>query len=525
MVDVHAARPHPLGVFPTGNSLLDPGGTRNRVVGLGSLARLGDELVLTVLRALPPEACGRLACTSPVLHAFAGHEELWRDHCLRRLNAGLTVQWVAEGTWRAAYVGSATAVGTRRPAAGLRTAVRVYSDALYKSFVCAVRDLKSTWVSRETIARVDARGLTAAEFMQRFEKCSRPVVLEGAAAGWPAQSWSKETLSARFGTVPFAVGPCELPLRDFYEYAGRNLDEVPLFVFDRSFPGRAPGLLEDYEVPEVFRGRDLFDLLGEDRPDFRWIIIGNHRTGSRWHIDPNKTCAWNAVVRGRKKWMLLPPGCPPPGVRPSRDGADVTQPVSLVEWFSLFYEELRRCVEQNSAWDLQEGICGPGDVVFIPCGWWHCVLNLEDDTIAVTQNYVSETHLHSVRRFLREKATQVSGVHGKALLADRFDDALAKYRPELLAAPKEETPQAGALAAPGDRAFSFWEHLRSTGKSLAFSAPGEPTPPETAPEPAGAFRGTAVDGCQVEEEACGEAPPEKRPRLQEDSWLASLGTG
>ena len=47
----------------------------------------------------------------------------------------------------------------------------------------------------------------------------------------------------------------------------------------------------------------------------------------------------NAVISGRKKWLLYPPHIEPPGVHSSVDGADVATSVSLTEWFLNHYQE------------------------------------------------------------------------------------------------------------------------------------------------------------------------------------------
>lgn len=48
--------------------------------------------------------------------------------------------------------------------------------------------------------------------------------------------------------------------------------------------------------------------------------------------------------------------------------------VSLIEWFLNFYEETR-----EAAYGAQpfECVVNAGEVIFIPHGWWHLVLNLE----------------------------------------------------------------------------------------------------------------------------------------------------
>lgn len=463
---------HPLNVFPLGNAFLDDRAQLRRLQGLGTLQRLGDERLLQLLRWLDVNSLGRCCQCSCMLRGFAAAEESWQPLVMGQVLAAAGSEKGKDGfdgfswkgrTWREAFLHSrGTAPAARTP--------RIYSDVLYRGFFYAATEVNPSWLSTETIQRV-SHEISPADFLERFEQRSCPVIVEGCVKHWPAMRWSRETLLRRFGALPFAAGAADFPLELWYDYAQSNTDDVPMFIFDKYFASRAPELLEDYEVPKIFQGRDLFDLLGEQRPDFRWLLIGCRRSGSKWHLDPNKTCAWNAVVRGRKRWLLLPPGCPPPGVHPSKDGAEVTQPVSLLEWFSNFYEELQHHVEANPAWELKEGTCGAGDLVFIPSGWWHCVLNLDDDTIAVTQNYASETHVSSVRRFLSERRDQVSGVSSardRETLAERFDEALSRHRPDLLMAHDTLRKAPSDSKVPLASGFSFWDHLRSTGKSLNF---------------------------------------------------------
>jgi hypothetical protein len=150
-------------------------------------------------------------------------------------------------------------------------------------------------------------------------------------------SLHEEYLQETFGSIGLEAGPVSLSFAQYAQYAVQTHDDLPLYIFDPRFASKAPIIAADYSVPEYF-AEDLFSVLGASRPDYRWMIIGPARSGSVWHIDPNATSAWNAVVRGAKKWLMLPPGAVPPGVHPSARGDEVTQPVSLTEWFFNYYE-------------------------------------------------------------------------------------------------------------------------------------------------------------------------------------------
>ena len=93
---------------------------------------------------------------------------------------------------------------------------------------------------------------------------------------------------------------------------------------------------------------------------------------------------------------------PPPGVFVSRDQSEVTSPLSIAEWLLAFHTEARHttgCIE---------AICNEGEILHVPSGWWHLVVNLKP-SIALTQNFVPKCHLVEVLKFLRDKPNQVSG--------------------------------------------------------------------------------------------------------------------
>lgn len=366
------------GVQPLGNFYLAFGTINTRNTGLGNLYILSDELVLDILGLLDATDLGVLATVSKSFYVLANHEPLWRNLVLDSVKDGFLYNRTWKSTYIAAFCSSFDDCNIE--ISGLR--VRdFYSDYLFQSWLCANLEMKPEWLERDNIVR--RKGISVEEFVLNFEEPNKPVLLEGCLDNWVARErWNRDYLIQLCGDVRFSVGPADLKLEEFFLYSDQAREERPLYLFDPTFADKVPRLGLEYDVPEYFR-EDLFSVLGKERPNHRWIIIGPSGSGSSFHIDPNSTSAWNAVIKGSKKWVLFPPDVVPPGVHPSPDGAEVACPVSIIEWFMNFYAATK-------SWKKKpiECICKAGEVIFVPNGWWHLVINLEE-SIAITQNYVS----------------------------------------------------------------------------------------------------------------------------------------
>ena len=70
------------------------------------------------------------------------------------------------------------------------------------------------------------------------------------------------------------------------------------------------------------------------------------------------------------------------------------------EAINYFADILPRLKSKHPDVEYYELIQYPGETIFIPGGWWHGVLNI-DDTVAVTQNFCSKTNFPVVWRKTR----------------------------------------------------------------------------------------------------------------------------
>ncbi|KAK5112450.1 hypothetical protein LTR62_004206 [Meristemomyces frigidus] len=391
-------RKHPLGVKPSGNALTS---TVNQKDACGSLAVLPDELLMQLLESLEAQDLLRLGGSCRALHAFTRSEELWRTLFVESSPSDFS--W--RGTWRSTYLNQDRFNEPRVDCSNLS------SDALHRPYFCAHVPLSSfaeNIPSRNQITHLD--DLSSEDFAYTW--VNKPFILASPVKEWPVyKAWSTEALLEKYADVCFRAESVDWPLRTYMDYMDNSHDESPLYLFDRAFAEKMnltvsmdPSPKADYWPPTCF-GSDLFTVLDDHRPDHRWLIVGPARSGSTFHKDPNATSAWNAVLRGSKYWIMFPSSTtlpPPPGVFVSEDQSEVTSPLSIAEWLLGFHAEARQtpgCIE---------GICNEGEVLHVPSGWYHLVLNLEP-SIAITQNFIPRLRVGAVLHFLRDQKQSISG--------------------------------------------------------------------------------------------------------------------
>lgn len=226
------------------------------------------------------------------------------------------------------------------------------------------------------------------EFLAEYYSANRPVVLTGLMKTWPAmKTWSPDYLQSCFGSAEIEVTTNRDADPDYEVNLPRHRHRMTLSEYVDMV--KASGVTNDHYVVarnHLFEKEGLSELLA-DIDMFPQLLDSNDASGkvSLWFgpagtITPLHHDFWNillAQVHGRKRVRLVPP----------------TQ-LRLVYLRNNVYSEVD-CEAPDfdrhplfARATVMDVTLHPGEVLFLPVGWWHDVRSLDVSISISFSNFV-----------------------------------------------------------------------------------------------------------------------------------------
>jgi len=209
------------------------------------------------------------------------------------------------------------------------------------------------------------------------------------------------------------------------------LDSEKRYLVDWSIPQNCEELLQNFKLP-IYFSYDILQCSPVDsiyRDTWPSLFIGAAGTQSKLHIDSFGSHFWMLLISGRKKWIFYPAEDIPllyptydhsfdpvfahdpfaaidASSTPTRPHTPPSSSVPRAAAFSLSHSEGgngvgERVVENEGVREDGflsryatpfEVVLEPGELIFVPSGMPHAVMNLET-SVALSGNYVDSTNL------------------------------------------------------------------------------------------------------------------------------------
>jgi hypothetical protein len=277
-----------------------------------------------------------------------------------------------------------SAGGKPAPAAAAQPDARTARALARRDWLLDVMERQRA-LSRQASGIARVRDLSSEAFLDHFYAPGRPVIIEGAMAGWPAlERWTPEYLRAAVGeaVVEYQSGRSRNP--EFELQKDRHKKRAPFSRFMELIEG---GQGNDAYITAYNSGSNAAalaplhaDLGTLDRyltPASGMLWIGPGGTFTPLHFDLTNNLL--AQVVGRKRVILLPPS----QTHRLHHHRHVFSAVHDIEDEAQLQAHPSARQARTYAVDL-----APGDLLYIPIGWWHQVRAADFSAMLTYTNFL-----------------------------------------------------------------------------------------------------------------------------------------
>ena len=243
------------------------------------------------------------------------------------------------------------------------------------------------------------------EVFGRYIVANKPFIVRGYGLDWKMRTaWRRDHFLHKYGELRFETGAIgyastlgfeapEMSVREYVQYMESDNKEYnnTLYIFQNGVGRSHPELSGDFDQhPEVVKQIPQavgFQSAGESAG--KQFYLGPKNTGAQPHTHNH---AWNMMAYGRKLWYMWSP-----------DAAFYTT-IPIRPYIDRFVRQLPPDERPMSC--IQEA----GDFVYVPAGWGHTALNLEDSIgIAIGFRDTYSTPFYTNDKCMGYDALQPSG--------------------------------------------------------------------------------------------------------------------
>lgn len=256
---------------------------------------------------------------------------------------------------------------------------------------------------KQDVQVVCSKDLTVDQFMQKFARPRKPVVIEGLQLT-NGEPWTLKHISKVAGhiLVPLKIqkpdstewarletSSVRTALKDFISMI-EDGSEKHACLFDWSLPLFCPELNSELSIPPYF-DNDYLKRATSLLYKSSWpsLFVSPAGTVSELHVDAFGSNFWMALFSGAKKWTFF-----------TKEAFTLLKPRYIDSFDPVFDFDTTSDCQDLSPYSV---ILRPGQVLFVPSGCPHRVENLET-SVAISGNFVDDSNVLDAVAHLQRNA-------------------------------------------------------------------------------------------------------------------------